>query len=172
MDDLGDLARDLGFLPQRRPPPMAASCPNPAAVPSPNPNNTAAAPLFHNHKDAGFADDVFGGPPRPTNATRQPPPSCDKPVYDDDDFDIFDGVAGVKTAFSAKYDGASSSSPGPAPSNRASSSPYEDLLGSFAVEEPAVRVDFSVKSQPSNGYSGLDDLLPGFGGTTVESKSG
>lgn len=165
MDDLGNLARDLGFLPQRRSPPMAA-------VPSPNPNNaSAAAPLFHNHNDAGFADDVFGGPPRPTNATRPPPPSCDKPIYDDDDFDIFDGVAGVETAFSAKYDGASSSSPGPAPSNRASSSPYEDLLGSFAVEEPAVRVDFSVKSQPNNGYSGLDDLLPGFGGTTVESKS-
>lgn len=93
MDDLpGLLARDFGLRPKGKSAPMA-----PPAGSS-------------RSRSGSTSEGVFGGPPR-FSQSRSPQssdsskasslPVYDKPVYDDD---IFDGIPGMKSSTSAKYD--------------------------------------------------------------------
>ncbi|CAL9781832.1 unnamed protein product, partial [Musa acuminata subsp. burmannicoides] len=138
-------------------------------------------------------DDVFGGPARPSNrsASSSPPPAFDsifdgynkdaavkpssssslpvydKPVYDDD---IFDGVPGVKSSSSFKYDdvfGSMSSG-----SNNVYPPPYEDLLenlGKPTSESKGTSYRGSAVEK-NQDLSGFDDLIPGFGGSSPPKK--
>ncbi|XP_068651744.1 auxilin-related protein 2-like isoform X2 [Aristolochia californica] len=134
----------------------------------------------------GFAD-VFGGPPRYTSSSESrntsasaPPfsydsvfqgskdikdgakstslPVYDKPVYDDD---VFEGVPGLNSSASVKYNDvfASMSS---APANP--SSAYDDLLGNLGRSELGQKGSTGRRA-PEREVSAFDDLIPGFGGS-------
>ncbi|URD81894.1 DnaJ domain [Musa troglodytarum] len=138
-------------------------------------------------------DDVFGGPARPSNrsASSSPPPAFDsifdgynkdaavkpssssslpvydKPVYDDD---IFDGVPGVKSSSSFKYDdvfGSMSSG-----SNNVYPPPYEDLLANLGKPTSESKgTSYRGSAEEKNqDLSGFDDLIPGFGGSSPPKK--
>ncbi|CAL9075705.1 unnamed protein product [Musa textilis] len=138
-------------------------------------------------------DDVFGGPARPSNrsASSSPPPAFDsifdgynkdaavkpssssslpvydKPVYDDD---IFDGVPGVKSSSSFKYDdvfGSMSSG-----SNNVFPPPYEDLLANLGKPTSESKgTSYRGSAEEKNqDLSGFDDLIPGFGGSSPPKK--
>ncbi|WOL15823.1 auxilin-related protein 2-like [Canna indica] len=143
-------------------------------------------------------DDVFGGPTRSSNPSSRgrsnsssPPPAFDsifegynkdagpkksassslpvydKPVYDDD---IFDGVPGVKTSSSFKYDDVFVSVT--SGSNHVSSPPYEDLLENLGkpMSEPKSATDRRSVERKDQDLSGFDDLIPGFGGSSPAKK--
>ncbi|XP_008807324.2 auxilin-related protein 2-like [Phoenix dactylifera] len=141
-------------------------------------------------------DDVFGGPPSQSNSTSHgrsgsatsPPsfdsifegfkdsgakpvtssslPVYDKPVYDDD---IFDGVPGIKSS-SIKYDDVFTSMS--AGSNHVSSPPYDDLLENLgkAMPESKGAGDKRPGEQKDQDFSGFEELIPGFGGSSPPHK--
>ncbi|KAH7678702.1 DnaJ domain-containing protein [Dioscorea alata] len=119
MDDLPDLlARDFGLRPKGKSAPMAP-------------------PAGSNRSRSGSTSEgVFGGPPR-FSQSRSPPssdsskasslPVYDKPVYDDD---IFDGIPGMKSSTSAKYDDVFASN---------GSAGFEALIPGFGRSSPLQR---------------------------------
>ncbi|WOK94701.1 auxilin-related protein 2-like [Canna indica] len=94
-------------------------------------------------------------------------PVYDKPVYDDD---IFDGVPGMKSSSSVKYEDVFASvSSG---SYHASTPPYEDLLESLGKQQPESkgRGDTRSGEQDRQNISEFDELIPGFGGSSLPKK--
>uniref|UniRef100_A0A0E0EKE7 J domain-containing protein n=1 Tax=Oryza meridionalis TaxID=40149 RepID=A0A0E0EKE7_9ORYZ len=106
--------------------------------------------IFDSFKEPSAPD----APPKPKHSSM---PVFDKPVYDDD---IFDGVPGVKSSSSARFDdvfGGSHAPPPPA---------YDDLLGGFGSKPEVKEVlpEEKRKPEPAASSAGFDDLIPGFGG--------
>ncbi|KAG0479819.1 hypothetical protein HPP92_010677 [Vanilla planifolia] len=90
-------------------------------------------------------------------------PVYDKPVYDDD---IFDGIPGMKSSSTVKYDDvfvSMSSVP-----EGVSSPPYDDLLENLGKGMPETKGSGEKNSRASkhNGESGFEELIPGFGGSS------
>ncbi|XP_058097449.1 auxilin-related protein 2-like [Magnolia sinica] len=196
MDDFpGLLARDFGFRPQGKAAPMSASRgvgvgpgPTNAAIGSRGPTRSGGwsstppgGSLFGEHdglfgpggaknqntpQDYGGFDDIFGGPTRaaPPSSSSSALPVYDKPVYDDD---IFDGVPGVKSTGSVKYDDVFSSiSKGPTYADH-----YDDLLGGFGRSDPEPKGSSGKRSGDREQEApGFDDLIPGFGGSSPPQK--
>ncbi|KAH7655032.1 DnaJ domain-containing protein [Dioscorea alata] len=168
MDDFpGLLARDFGLRPQGKGAPMA---------PLAGSARSNQGPAF---------DDVFGGPPRfsqprspPSSfdslfpGLKDPPPASkssslpvyDKPVYDDD---IFDGVPGVRSSASAKFDDVFASMG----SHEASAPPMGDFLESLGRPPAESKGSGSGRiGDEKEDLTGFDELIPGFGGSSVPRK--
>lgn len=146
--------------------------------------------LFNNSKsqDAGDAFDNIlggssGGPAKRTNKTsddvfnfdwsgsgeKSSAPVYDKPVYDED---IFDGIPGLKSSSSVKYENVFSSIAPPSKEGDA----FDDLLGGLGRTKPELNMNNSGRQglgKGKKGVSGFEDLIPGFGGESshVRSKS-
>lgn len=180
MDDFGVFARDLGFRPQGKSAPMAP-------------------PKGSRSSSSSFADDqfsdVFGGPPKYTSSSnnkstsslsdfdydsifksssssatndskiRSSSPVYDKPVYDED---IFDGLPGLKsksTSASSRVGFDSDAFESIANQNQRQSAAFDDLLGNFGRNDKAG----GKSTTSSRGL--VDDLIPGFGGSSSPPKS-
>lgn len=165
MDDFpGLLARDFGLRPQGKGAPMA---------PLAGSARSSQGPAF---------DDVFGGPPR-FSQPRSPPssfdslfpglkdplpsskssslPVYDKPVYDDD---IFDGVPGVRSSASGKFDDVFASMG----SHDASAPPMGDFLESLGRPPAESKGSGSGRiGDEKEDLTGFEELIPGFGGSSV-----
>nr|DAD24690.1 TPA_asm: hypothetical protein HUJ06_026154 [Nelumbo nucifera] len=141
----------------------------------------------------GGYDDVFGAPPKYTNrsdsrggasststfdydsifqgskdsSSKSPSlPVFDKPVYDDD---IFDGLPGMKSSSSVKYDDVFSSISSPPKQTAA----FDDLLGSLSGKEPEFKSSSGKRpGDVEKDLPGFDDLIPGFGGSSTQNKRG
>lgn len=182
MDDFqGLLARDFGLRPQGKAAPMSAARSTAASSGSAwtNPRSAAAAA-----PSAPSYDDLFGAPPSAPPPKSTPSPSIDsifdsfkepsaasaapsqpkhssmpvfdKPVYDDD---IFDGVPGVKSSSSARYDNVFAGDHAPPPA-------FDDLLGGFGRKaEGREAPEEYRKPAPAAASTGFDDLFAGFGGS-------
>ncbi|XP_077249760.1 auxilin-related protein 1-like [Tasmannia lanceolata] len=131
----------------------------------------------------GFSD-VYGGPPKYTNPSSSSSslgldpkfegskdldksssmPIYDKPVYDED---IFDGVPGIKSSASAKYEDIFGSLSSP-PDN--SSSSYDDILGNLGRIQKVENSSGKVSREGEADVSGFDDLIPGFRGSRPPQK--
>lgn len=175
MDDFGVFARDLGFRPQGKAAPMAASR-----------SSDGRARSSSSFADDQF-DDVFGGPPKYASGkaassslsdfdydsifksssssanndsrVRSSSPVYDKPVYDED---IFDGLPGLKsksTSDSSRVRFDSDAFDSVSSQDRSQSSAFDDLLGNFGRSDKS--------GGKGSGRSGglVDDLIPGFGGS-------
>ncbi|KAJ0976277.1 hypothetical protein J5N97_018242 [Dioscorea zingiberensis] len=168
MDEFpGLLARDFGLRPQGKGAPMA---------PSAGSARSNQAPAF---------EDVFGGPPR-FSQPRSPPssfdslfpglkdpasapkssslPVYDKPVYDDD---IFDGVPGMRSSTSGKFDDVFASMG----SNEASAPPMEDFLESLGRPAGGSKGSGSGRvGDEKEELTGFEELIPGFGGSSIPQR--
>ncbi|KAK9291911.1 hypothetical protein L1049_019862 [Liquidambar formosana] len=121
--------------------------------------------------------DVFGGPPKYTSTTESRGgdlafnfdsvsrdsgvkssslPVYDEPVYDED---IFDGVPGLKSSASVKYDDVFSSISSPPKRNDGA---FDELLGSFGGARPESKSSGGAEKDVAD----FDDLIPGFGGSS------
>ncbi|KAE9460881.1 hypothetical protein C3L33_07208, partial [Rhododendron williamsianum] len=180
MDDFGLFARDLGFRPQGKSAPMAP-------------------PKGSRSSSSSFADDqfsdVFGGPPKYTSSSnnkstsslsdfdydsifksssssatndskvRSSSPVYDKPVYDED---IFDGLPGLKsksTSASSRVGFDSDAFESISNQNQRQSAAFDDLLGNFGRNDKAG----GKSTTSSRGL--VDDLIPGFGGSSSPPRS-
>ncbi|KAF5206972.1 Auxilin-related protein [Thalictrum thalictroides] len=138
----------------------------------------------HDSDGLGGYNDVYGGPPKYTNqsntrnsatfdydavfqgsksssgAKLSSLPVYDKPVYDDD---IFDGVPGMKSTSSVKYDDVFSSISSPPKQN----DHFDDFLGNLdRKKSPESKHSFPKTSEVKKDVSDFDDLIPGFGGSS------
>ncbi|XP_057483734.1 auxilin-related protein 2-like [Actinidia eriantha] len=192
MDDFGMLARDFGFRPQGKSAPMAPPKSSFGA------RSDGVDRSSSSSRDGFLFNDVFSGPPKHTSAgnsksassmsdfdydsifksssttaaasdskNRSSSPVYDKPVYDED---IFDGLPGLKsksTSSSVRFDNdvfESISSNQKQNRNQSQSGVvFDDFLGNLGMNE---------KSEPKKDTSsrGLDDLIPGFGGSSPQSS--
>ncbi|KAF5480548.1 hypothetical protein F2P56_001288 [Juglans regia] len=102
---------------------------------------------------------------RDSGATKaSTPPVYDKPVYDDD---IFDGVPGLKSSSSrTKYDDVFASGSASSPKG---SDALDDLLAGFGKAERESKGKESEREE-KGAPVGFDDLIPGFGVTSVPSE--
>lgn len=193
-DFQGLFAADLGFKPQGKSAPMAATKSSSANLGSSRPLSSNSFDdrdsLFSstgpNHKSqdfgAGFGDlfvsSRHGAKSESTATTSfdfdtfrdsgaaksSAPPVYDKPVYDDD---IFDGVPGLKSLSRAKYDDVFVSSSSPPKGSDA----FDDLLGGFGKAERESKGSGEKGSErEEKGVHDFDDLLPGFGGSSAPSQ--
>ncbi|KAF3329152.1 Auxilin-related protein 2 [Carex littledalei] len=194
MDDMsGILARDFGIRPQGKAAPMAAS------KTASTHRSTSSSSTWTGNASPSSYDDFFNPtapsatanskstvnqPHDPILDTFNKGPVFDTPVYDDD---IFDGVPGVKSSSTMRFDDVFGSGPsdrshvdspptyddllgslGSASgrvdrSHAASPPPYDDFLGGLGTgERKDDKVQGSVKTKGPD-LSGFDDLLPGFG---------
>ncbi|XP_059626321.1 auxilin-related protein 2-like [Cornus florida] len=195
MDDFGTLARDYGFSPQGKSAPMASTKANTAVGSDGGDRRARVSSSFsindHN-RDGLLFTDVFGGPPKytttTTNTTRTKSSSAssdfdydsifkssssanesknksassgpvyDKPVYDED-VDIFAGLPGLKSksaSSSTRYEDDVFSNISSTPNQR---DHFDDLLGNLGRTEKA-------ESKGNMSSRGLNDLIPGFGGSS------
>lgn len=132
-------------------------------IPNPNPKPTPGRAPPPPPSSASPLDSLFpGSKESPTRASSLP--VYDKPVYDDD---IFDGVPGMKSTASVRFDDvfASMSSAPNAPSD---ASHYDDLLGNLGRAEPESK---GSRGKRSGGAEREDDLLGNFGRAEPESRS-
>ncbi|PIA58420.1 hypothetical protein AQUCO_00500386v1 [Aquilegia coerulea] len=150
---------------------------------------SSASQKNHDSDGLGGYNDVYGGPPKYTNQSntrnsatfdydavfqgskgssgaKSSLPVYDKPVYDDD---IFDGVPGMKSTSSVKYDDVFSSISSP-PKQK---DHFDDFLGNLDRKEPAeTKSSYPKTSEVKKDVSDFDDLLPGFGGSSPPKNRG
>ncbi|GAB2277289.1 hypothetical protein Dimus_011997 [Dionaea muscipula] len=99
-------------------------------------------------------DSIFSGS-ADTGSNFSSMPVFDKPVYDDDD--VFDGVSGLKSSSSGRYDGLFNSS---SKKNDA----FDDFLGGLGRRDPESKGFRGPSTRGvEKGIPGFDDLLNGFG---------
>ncbi|XP_071717807.1 auxilin-related protein 1-like [Rutidosis leptorrhynchoides] len=189
MDDFGMLAKDFGYRPQGKSAPMKSTGVDRRNRPN-SPFNSDGKDVYNdlfggstNHTNVNSKstpsmsdfdyDSIFNSStsnndaksnPRASNSNNSP--VYDKPLYDDDDDDIFDGLPGMKSkqvpssASVREVDDISASIP-------KQSDQFDDLLGSLGRTAKAEPIRQSSGKSPG----GLDDLIPGFGTSSPASSS-
>ncbi|CAH8328666.1 unnamed protein product [Eruca vesicaria subsp. sativa] len=186
-DFTGLLTRDLGLKPQGKSAPMAGPKANsPAADYSSFASSYSfgnasgrkksdSSPVFDDLSRDGddpLFNDVFKDsrsqpppPPMPSfdyDAMFKAPksPVYDKPVYDDDDDDVFEAIPDLKnppsSSQSTRFDDLFSSIP---KHRKQNSSPLDDLIGNLGQPEEKEKE----KEKEKGSSSAFDDLIPGFG---------
>ncbi|KAK8476121.1 hypothetical protein V6N13_128048 [Hibiscus sabdariffa] len=90
------------------------------------------------------------------------PPVFDKPVYDDDPFDVLPGIRSSSAKSAAKYDDVFTASRSPRKHKSMNSSPFDDLLGNLGGKETEVKANIE-KVNAEKDAPLFDDLFAGFG---------
>lgn len=187
MDDFGMLAKDFGYRPQGKNAPMKStgvdrrSRPNSSFNSDGNDMNNdvfSGSTKYTNNNSKSTSsmsdfdyDSIFNNSnsnndvkskPRASNSNSNNSPVYDKPVYDDDDDDIFDGLPGMKSKQVNSVGDVDIFASIPKQSDQ-----FDDLLGSLGRSTKAE----PIRQRSDKSPGGLDDLIPGFGSSSPASSS-